>query len=58
MNLISNIDLKWKMIRIDEDLHKELSEIGHYGDSMGDIIRRLLEFYKDKSKGSIKETKK
>lgn len=36
------------MIRIDEGLHKELSEIGRYGDSMGDIIRRLLESYKDK----------
>ena len=54
MQSISNEDLKWKMIRIDEDLHKELSQIGHYGDSMGDIIRRLLEFYNDKSKGKGK----
>jgi predicted CopG family antitoxin len=42
----SAIDLKWKMIRIDEDLHTELSNIGKYGDSMGDIIRKLLEHYK------------
>jgi predicted CopG family antitoxin len=44
------IDLKWKMIRIDEDLHRELSEVGKYGDSMGDIIRRLLEHYKRTAK--------
>lgn len=42
----STIDLKWKMIRISEELHEELSKIGHYGDSMGDIIKRLLEYYK------------
>lgn len=42
----STIDLKWKMIRISEELHEELSKIGHYGDSMGDIINRLLECYK------------
>jgi len=34
----SAIDLKWKMIRIDEDLHTELYNIGKYGDSMGDIL--------------------
>jgi len=38
------------MIRIDEDLHRELSKIGKYGDSMGDIIRRLLESYKRSAK--------
>jgi predicted CopG family antitoxin len=42
----SAIDLKWKMIMIDEDLHTELTKIGKYGDSMGDIIRKLLEHYK------------
>jgi predicted CopG family antitoxin len=46
----STTDLKWKMIRIDEDLHTELSNIGKYGDSMGDIIRKLLEHYKKTSK--------
>jgi hypothetical protein len=46
----STIDLKWKMIRIDEDLHTELSSIGKYGDSMGDIIRKLLEHYKKTGK--------
>jgi predicted CopG family antitoxin len=37
------IDVKWKMIRIDEDLHRELASMGKYGDSMGDIIKRLLD---------------
>lgn len=36
------------MIRISEELHEELSKMGHYGDSMGDIIRRLLDDYKKK----------
>ena len=53
----SEIDLRWKMIRISEELHRELTKIGHYGDSMGDIIKRLLDdYYKDKGKG--KESKK
>jgi predicted CopG family antitoxin len=42
----SSIDLEWKMIRISKELHEELAKIGHYGDSMGDIIKRLLEDYK------------
>jgi predicted CopG family antitoxin len=51
----SSIDLRWKMIRISEELHEELSKIGHYGDSMGDIIKRLVDHYnKDKSKDSKK----
>jgi predicted CopG family antitoxin len=48
--MTSAIDWKWKMIRIDEDLHTELSNIGKYGDSMGDIIRKLLEHYKKTAK--------
>ena len=51
----SSIDLEWKMIRISKELHEELSQIGHYGDSMGDIVKRLLDYYK-KEKG--KESKK
>ena len=47
----SEIDLRWKMISISEELHEELAKIGHYGDSMGDIIKKLLDHYsKDKSK--------
>jgi predicted CopG family antitoxin len=48
--MTSAIDLKWKMIRIDEDLHTELANIGKYGDSMGDIIKKLLEHYKRTAK--------
>lgn len=44
------VDLKWKLVRIDEELHSELSKIGKYGDSMGDIIGRLLEHYKRTNK--------
>ena len=33
-------------------MHVELAKIGHCGDSMGDIIKRLLDHYnKEKSKG-------
>jgi predicted CopG family antitoxin len=44
------VELRWKAIRIDEELHKELAKLGKYGDSMGDIIRRLLEHYKKTNK--------
>jgi negative regulator of replication initiation len=33
---------EWKLIRVTEDLHKRLAKEGQYGDSMGDIIERLL----------------
>jgi predicted CopG family antitoxin len=32
-----------KFIRVKDETHKELSKLGTYGDSMDDIIRRLLE---------------
>ena len=49
MSKIEALDVKWKMIRIDEDLHRELTQLGKYGDSMGDIIRALLEEHKKKA---------
>jgi predicted CopG family antitoxin len=36
---------KTKLIRVNEELHSELAKIGSYGDSMGDIIQKLLESY-------------
>jgi len=48
--MISAVDLKRKMLRIDEDLHTELHNIGKYGDYMGDIIRKLLMHYKKTAK--------
>ena len=43
--MTSIIDLRWKMIRVEEELHKELAKVGQYGDSMSDIIKKLLDFY-------------
>ena len=48
--MISTVDLEWKMIRISKELHEELAKNGRYGDSMGDIIKRLLEEYKTKER--------
>jgi predicted CopG family antitoxin len=35
-----------KMIRIDNDVHKELGELGKKNESYNDIVRRLIEHYK------------
>jgi len=52
---LPGIDLELKMIRISKELHEEPAQIGHHDDSMGDIIKRLENYYK-KDKG--KESKK
>lgn len=36
---------KTKLIRVDEDIHSQLTKIGTYGDSMSDIIEKLLQSY-------------
>lgn len=32
-----------KMVRIADDVHKRLADIGRYGESMSDIIKRILD---------------
>jgi predicted CopG family antitoxin len=39
-----------KMIRIDDHVHKELTELGKKGESYSDLIKRLVEFYKKEMK--------
>ncbi len=36
---------KTKLIRVNEEVHNELAKLGGYGDSMGDIIEKLLQSY-------------
>ena len=38
-----------KMVRLDDDVHADLTEIGSKNESYSDIIRRLIRFYKDKT---------
>jgi predicted CopG family antitoxin len=35
-----------KMIRIDDDVHTELTKIGYKNESYSDVVRRLIDFYK------------
>lgn len=35
-----------KMIRVKDETHKELSNLGSYGETMDDIIKRLIENWK------------
>jgi predicted CopG family antitoxin len=35
-----------KMIRIDNDVHAELGELGKKNESYNDVVRRLIEHYK------------
>ena len=39
-----------KTIRVSDEMHEELVKLGNYGDSMDDIIRRLVISYKDENK--------
>ena len=38
-----------KTITINEDTHKELVKLGVFGESMDDIIKKLINHYKGKS---------
>jgi predicted CopG family antitoxin len=50
---------KTKLIRVNEELHSELAKIGSYGDSMGDIIQKLLEsYYRNNNNVNINNYKK
>lgn len=41
----ANIMTKLKTVRITDELHAELSEVGRYGETMDDIIRKCLNAY-------------
>jgi len=46
VNILSqkkNNNKKTTQIRVSIEVHKRLSEIGKYGESMDDILRRLLD---------------
>jgi hypothetical protein len=46
MNTIIRSDLDMKMIRVKDETHKELSKLGSYGETMDDIINRLIDNWK------------
>ena len=53
---VSSTKSKYKMVRMDEKLHKELSQMGSVGESFSDLIRKMMDFYKihHKEKGVSK----
>ncbi len=46
----NNTKMGRKTITINEDTHRELVKVGIYGESMDDIIKRLLDFYEKNRK--------
>jgi predicted CopG family antitoxin len=47
-----------KMLRIDDDVHAALTDLGKKNESYSDIIRRLIKFYKASSSSSSSSSKK
>src|SRR4051794_7363824 len=39
-----------KMVRLDDDVHADLTEIGNKNESYSDVIRRLIRFYRAEGK--------
>jgi predicted CopG family antitoxin len=37
------VTFKMKMVRLDDDVHRRLTEIGKYGESLSDIVQRVLD---------------
>jgi predicted CopG family antitoxin len=46
MHTITKSEISMKMIRVKDDTHEELAKIGGYGETMDDIIKRLIENWK------------
>ena len=46
----NNTKIGRKTITENEDTHRELVKVGIYGESMDDIIKRLLDFYEKNRK--------
>ena len=42
---------KTKLIRVNEEVHTELTKIGTYGDSMNDIIEKMIQSYYHNNSG-------
>ena len=38
---------KMRVIRVEPDVHEALDEIGQRGETYGDIVKRLVKFYKE-----------
>jgi predicted CopG family antitoxin len=43
MHLTTSVTLKMKMVRLDDDVHRRLTELGKYGESLSDIVQRVLD---------------
>jgi predicted CopG family antitoxin len=50
MHTISKPEINMKMIRVKDDTHEELAKIGSYGETMDDILKRLIENWKKSHK--------
>lgn len=44
--IVSNKNKK-KLMKVDPDVHKALGEVGQWGETYSDIIRRLIKHYKE-----------
>ena len=39
------MEIMVKLIKVKDETHKELSKLGGYGDTMDDIIQRLIQYW-------------
>ena len=37
-----------KIVKLHPDVHKELGELGQFGETYNDIVKRLIKYYKDR----------
>ena len=46
---MSTIKMKqdMKMVRLDDEVHADLTQIGSKNESYSDVIKRLIKFYRD-----------
>ncbi len=39
-----------RLVRLDDDVHARITKLGKMNESYNDVIRRILDFYEEKSK--------
>lgn len=56
-HMTTAMTLKMKMVRLDDDVHRRLTEQGKYGESLSGIVSRVLDELEDCKKASSRSKK-
>ena len=53
--MTTTVTLRMKMVRLDDEVHRRLTELGKYGESLSDIVSRVLDELEECKKSKSKK---